>query len=353
MNGQRVSTQKKRTIETKMLQPYLKTILLNTLRRRLCRQTSTTTPSLITFTQGGQSQIGSHSMSPSKTWSNISKSSKNVIYTTARNSDGLYSCDCPGFRFRKNCRHVDIAKQSSIQDVMQQQNETKANQNISKKNDLDSELVIGIDEAGAGPVLGPMVFGAVVVSKGTERIFKQQGVRDSKDVPPKQRDVLRALIMKTAVEYETVIIEANEIDERRSKGESMNAIKVKAVSTLLSNLNSKPAVAYIDAFDNIATKHDVTFEKSLKEAGCNETIIISEHRADSKYTVVGAASLIAKTERDERMQTFEQQVGITLGSGYPSDPKTLNYLKNCKGIFPTFVRNSWKTVDRFRVKGVE
>ena len=76
----------------------------------------------------------------------------------------------------------------------------------------------------------------------------------------------------------------------------------------------------------------------------------SEHRADAKYCVVGAASMIAKTMRDQAMRDIEAEIGdwVELGSGYPSDPKTIAYLESCGGLFPKFVRQSWKTVDRFR-----
>jgi|TARA_B110000091_G_C13552129_1_gene364854 ribonuclease HII len=86
----------------------------------------------------------------------------------------------------------------------------------------------------------------------------------------------------------------------------------------------------------------------LQKGGNQNTLIVSEHRADSTYTVVGAASLIAKTERDRLIAEMEQEHQIVIGSGYPSDPKTLKYLKTCKGVFPDFVRQSWKTVDRFK-----
>lgn len=124
---------------------------------------------------------------------------------------------------------------------------------------------------------------------------------------------------------------------------------MQAVNDLLSNLKSnKVSTAFIDAFDNIATKHDASFQESLLGSGNKETLVVSEHRADSKYTVVGAASLIAKTTRDRLIEDIETENCIKLGSGYPSDPKTLNFLKECNGAFPKFVRQSWKTVDRFR-----
>jgi ribonuclease HII len=318
--------------------------------------TSTANSTRIEFTQGGAQNCGDlPAYLPPQIWTSKSSTSKNVTYTTKRNEREQYHCDCPGFRYRKNCRHVDVARQSTVQIELQRRETNGITALNGDGDDADgatsslTSLVVGIDEAGAGPVLGPMVFCAVVLSKRTENLLKQEGVKDSKDVPPKKRHLLRQLILEAAVEYETVVVEAQDIDRRRANGESMNAIKVHSVNTLLKSLRAKPTTAYVDAFDNIATKHNASFQASLKEAGCDNTIVVSEHRADSKYTVVGAASLIAKTERDDRIRAMEKEQGTPLGSGYPSDPKTLAFLAKCKGTFPEFVRQSWKTVDRFRV----
>jgi ribonuclease HII len=344
-----------------LLQPFLlqRTVLL--LQRRSFVSTRLT---FVEFTQGGASNVGGHSrpqfstkknkQKKIKVWKNESSRSKQVVYATTQHANGDFHCDCPGFRFRKSCKHVDVARQSNVKESLAERVQVlkKAPTGGSGDNfDLNRKdmLVVGIDEAGAGPVLGPMVFCAVVLSRGVEAALKAEGVRDSKDVPPSKRELLRNRVVEEAIEYDLVVVDAADIDRRRKKGESMNMIKVRAVSDLLLGLRSNPSTAYIDAFDGIATKHDDVFQKQLVGKGPNETIIVSEHRADSRYTVVGAASLIAKTERDSMMRELEKGEGVALGSGYPADPKTLAYLAQCNGTFPTFVRQSWKTVDRFRV----
>jgi hypothetical protein len=172
---------------------------------------STTSVGCIEFTQGGTNKVGSHFIQP-ETWKNPSSSSKNVIYTTQRSVDNQYTCDCPGFRFRKSCRHVENAKRAAVQNAATAL--------------PSSSLVLGIDEAGAGPVIGPMIFCAVVVSKEIEEMLKSEGVKDSKDVPPKKREILRKLVLESCHEYHTIVVHASDIDQRRKDGESMNQIKV-------------------------------------------------------------------------------------------------------------------------------
>ena len=167
----------------------------------------------------------------------------------------------------------------------------------------------------------------------------------------------------------------------------MNAIKMASIKAVLKEAAAAAAAAqnplgtvYVDAFDTVATKHDEVFmagiSEGLEEMGGGlrggsgseskargdpiETgdalvsaalpRIVSEHRADAKYCVVGAASLIAKTLRDQAVRDIEDGLddGTELGTGYPADPKTVAYLKGCGGEFPEFVRQSWKTVDRYR-----
>jgi hypothetical protein len=100
-----------------------------------------------------------------------------------------------------------------------------------------------------------MIFCAVVLSKDVEQHLKQQGVKDSKDVPPKKRGLLREVIMEECIEYNTIVVHAQDIDRRRKGGESMNDIKVQAVSDLLSNIQTNEVTtAYIDAFDNVGKR---------------------------------------------------------------------------------------------------
>lgn len=288
------------------------------------------------------------------------------LYFTMRLPDGGYVCTCPDFSSGgEHCEHVLQADKEW----------SKSGSSSSGKHERGAENVIvcGIDEAGAGPVIGPLVYGAVVLSRSAESALKREGVRDSKDIKPGKRELLCNRVKTMCLSHHVLRIEAEDIDRRRAAGESMNQIKTSCVVDILREAAVASAAAenpidvvYVDAYDTVATKHDNEYRAGMLEGfaaaqkegkqGADTDLkdmlpkIVSEHRADNTYCVVGAASLIAKTLRDKAMRDIEESLhdDRDLGSGYPSDPKTLSFLKSCNGEFPNFVRQSWKTVDRFR-----
>jgi ribonuclease HII len=80
--------------------------------------------------------------------------------------------------------------------------------------------------------------------------------------------------------------------------------------------------------------------------------IISEHKADKKYPIVSAASIIAKVERDKAIKEIEEKYG-EVGCGYPTDPKTIKFLEKYLkkyGKYPEFVRKSWKPAKRLKTE---
>ena len=123
-------------------------------------------------------------------------------------------------------------------------------------------------------------------------------------------------------------------------------IEFSAFFELLSNLQTKPQQVFLDAFESVAEKHDRKFLKVLPP----DTSLTSVHRADLTHTVVGAASILAKTCRDESVRELESSEGRTIGSGYPSDVVTKRFLESCGGKFPDYVRKSWKTISEGRFK---
>ena len=144
-------------------------------------------------------------------------------------------------------------------------------------------------------------------------------------------------------EYDMIVISAREIDDMRADGINLNEIEKNAMEEIILKL--KPEKAFVDAVDVKAER----FQENL----CNDTgfNIIAEHKADDKYIEVGAASIIAKAERDLQIsqinKEFIKQGGI--GSGYPSDPTTKKFLTNYTyDEMPDFVRRSWNTVAKMK-----
>ena len=202
--------------------------------------------------------------------------------------------------------------------------------------------ILGIDEAGRGSVLGPLVIAGVLIPEKMEKVLERMGVKDSKKLAPHRRTILSRKLKKM-FDYEIVVISAREIDEMRADGINLNEIEKNAMESIL--LKMKPEKAIVDAVDVKAER----FQNNLcDDTGLN---VIAEHKADDKYIEVSAASIIAKAERDDQIaqinKEFIKSGGI--GSGYPSDPKTKDFLTNYTyDEMPDFVRRSWATVAKMK-----
>ena len=197
-------------------------------------------------------------------------------------------------------------------------------------------MICGVDEAGKGSVLGPMVVAAV--GAPSEDALEDLGVKDSKLLSAKERERLYSLIKKRC-KVATVRLDANEIDAIRTEM-TMNAAVARAHAQVIRKLS--PDRAYVDACDvNIFRYAEMV--KSHLDDHCE---IVSEHHADAKFAVVSAASIVAKVTRDRAIATLSKKYG-ELGSGYPSDPVTIRFLNDWiddHRVPPPIARKSWKTV---------
>ncbi len=197
-------------------------------------------------------------------------------------------------------------------------------------------MICGVDEAGKGSVLGPMVVAAV--GCGSLDDLEALPVRDSKDLSAKQRERLYEVIVRDFA-VAVITIDAAEIDETRSRM-SMNACVAELHAAALAGL--RPECAYLDACDVNAERFGRTVGAHL-DFPCR---IVAEHHADSVHKIVGAASIVAKVTRDRAIRDLTPEYG-DIGSGYPSDQKTIGFLKGYMkehGLPPACARKTWKTV---------
>jgi len=206
-------------------------------------------------------------------------------------------------------------------------------------------LILGIDDAGRGPVIGPMVLAGCLIKEETEKEFRRLGVRDSKQLTKKRREFLESIIKEKSEVFAVEIVHANEIDGKDKDGINLNDVEAKMAAKLINKINKGfkkirviidcPSPNRIKWRDNVKIKID---NLSNLEVFC-------EHKADRDHLAVSAASILAKQERERQMDILKKQYGDHMGSGYASDPKTTKFLeKNVKklkdkGIF----RKSWKT----------
>ena len=209
-------------------------------------------------------------------------------------------------------------------------------------------MISGIDEAGKGAVLGPMCVAGVLMDDAANGALLKLGVKDSKQLAPKKREVLAGDIKKFANKYFVLEVSALQIDEMR-KIMTMNEIMVVCFAKVLEEL--RPDHAFVDAADVIAQR----FGENIKKKYTREITITSEHEADVRYPIVSAASILAKVRRDILVKELGENIGDDLGSGYPSDAKTILFLENWvkeHGSLPDFARSSWETSRRILGKFV-
>ena len=198
-------------------------------------------------------------------------------------------------------------------------------------------MFCGVDEAGRGSVMGPLVVGAVYVED--DGFLKDIGVRDSKKLTPKSREWMYDRIVSEASDYAIVIASAADVDERRAKM-SLNDVELEMFREAVSK---KPVTrVYADCPD----VNEMAFSSALS-IRLNNITVIGRHKADDTYPVVSAASIIAKVTRDRMIEDISKEFGVDIGSGYPSDQKTMDFIKGWirkNGVSPKHTRNSWEPV---------
>ena len=197
----------------------------------------------------------------------------------------------------------------------------------------------GIDEAGKGPVIGPMCVAGVVADEEGMRRIKELGLKDSKKLTPKRREFFFERIVDIADRFTVLEVSARQIDELRTI-KTMNKIMVICHARVLDRLS--PDCAFLDAAD----VNEARFGRNvLAECKKADVRVTARHRADETYPIVAAASIIAKVARDRAIDALRKEVG-DIGSGYPADPKTIRFLREWyreHRSFPEWVRHSWKT----------
>ena len=208
-------------------------------------------------------------------------------------------------------------------------------------------MIAGADEAGRGPVFGPMVLCGVLLDEKILDELKAAGVKDSKLLTPKRRETLAKLIEERAEKFEIVELKPAEIDELRLvKKINLNEIEAMNFAKILDSL--KPKIAYVDSAD----PNPAMFKERIERHMRTRTKLVVENYADRTYVVVSAASIIAKVRRDERISELCRKYG-EFGSGYPADPRTINFLEQWvreHGKLPEFARKSWETAQRIEGK---
>lgn len=205
--------------------------------------------------------------------------------------------------------------------------------------------VAGIEEAGRGPVIGPMVMCGVLVEEKDEAKLKSIGAKDSKLLTPKTREILFDQIISMVKKYEVIIVSAQEIDDALNDP-NLNLNKLEALTSakIIDKLN--PEKVIVDCPSNNTKAYSSELRGYLQN---KKVEIISEHKADVRYPVVSAASIIAKVTRDREIEKIKKKIGVDFGSGYPADEKTQLFLKKNWDKFPELFRKTWSSYKKYIV----
>ncbi len=202
-------------------------------------------------------------------------------------------------------------------------------------------LVAGVDEAGRGCVIGPLVIAGVVITEENLHVLIQLGVKDSKLLSPKKREALFTEIAGLAEKRHVVKLLPSEIDravESKRKLHKLNRLEAQTMAQIINAL--KPDEAFVDAADVVEER----FKHHIQEGLTVKAKVTSRHKADKIYPVVSAASIVAKVERDREIAALRVAYG-DFGSGYLTDQKTMLFLKRwlqTHDEYPSCVRKSWK-----------
>lgn len=193
-------------------------------------------------------------------------------------------------------------------------------------------MIAGLDEAGRGPVIGPMV---VAIAYCHEEFFsklQKMGVKDSKLLSDKERQDLFDKVTKL-VKYEYLVVDIKEIDIAVLENK-LNSLEMNKFLELINK--HKPIKAIVDC----PVKNTEKFQNEMQTK--TKTLIQAENKADLNHVIVAAASIIAKEVREREIKKLKIRYGIDFGSGYPSDPYTKEFIKNNWDKYDIF-RKSWQT----------
>jgi len=199
-------------------------------------------------------------------------------------------------------------------------------------------LILGADEAGRGPIIGPLVICGLMVKEEDLKELVKLKVKDSKLLTKIKREQLFDKIKDISYKYEIIVIYPDEIDHavRNNDGLNLNKLEARKSAEIINLL--KPDKAIIDAPSNNIKSYKEYLRGYIKNKNIE---LILEHKADINYPIVSGASILAKVTRDAEIEKIKKKIKVDFGSGYMSDPKTVDFLEKNYEKYPDIFRKSW------------
>ncbi len=204
--------------------------------------------------------------------------------------------------------------------------------------------ILGVDEAGRGPVIGSMFIASFEVEEAEIKELENIGVKDSKKLSEKKREKIRGLLDNVG-EFTLKEIKASQIDEMREVM-TLNDIELRGFVEVIKD--SEADRFTVDLPEPNGDRFIRKMKKDLPERFADKEFI-AEHGADDEYPEVSAASIVAKSAREKHVQELKEKYGYDFGSGYPHDRPTIEFLETYmaeKGELPEETRMSWSTAEK-------
>ena len=206
---------------------------------------------------------------------------------------------------------------------------------------MASKIIVGVDEAGRGPIIGPLVMAAAAIKEEDLVQLDYLGVKDSKLLSKEAREELFERLHEVLFDFRIELIEPDAIDSAlKDPLSNLNWLEAETSARLTSDLN--PSIVYVDCPSRNIEAYTGYFKNKLSAGVAENCDIVMEHKADEKYRIVGAASILAKVIRDRAIEHIKKEIGEDFGSGYLGDERTRKFLEENFSKYPEIFRKSWK-----------
>jgi len=204
--------------------------------------------------------------------------------------------------------------------------------------------VLGLDEAGRGPVIGSMFIGGYMIDEDEESFLHELDVKDSKKLSDNKRDRIEKALNEKGEKFLKEIT-ATDIDNLREVM-TLNEIETRAFADVIER--AEPDKVILDLPEPNSERYIKKVKAELPER-FQDLEVVAEHGADDTYPVVSAASIVAKTRRENHVEELHEKYGYDFGSGYPHDPPVKEFLReyfNENGEMPSDTRMSWASAEK-------
>lgn len=217
------------------------------------------------------------------------------------------------------------------------------------------KVILGIDEAGRGAVIGPLVVAGVVIAQNQRRFLRMLGVKDSKKLTPQKREEIFKTFQTKNIQFYFVEISPFKIDRN-----SINELEIEAAVKIAKKVLNKrvrllkvflDVPAFGKGIDRYCQKISEKINKFVSrrvEIETKEVEVWGGNRLDDRNVVVSAASIVAKVIRDNKIERLKKEYG-DFGSGYPNE-QTITFLRANYEKLKPIVRHKWYTIEKIKAQ---